>query len=479
MTGNHLRVTKGQPLVAAGVDAEKKPVYHLVVAARKDPDSGELADRYLSDDDWRDIAETYMDRLGLAPYGDDLAVRWIAVRHADDHVHIVATLARQDGRRVWPRNDFWRAGEASRQVEAKYGLSVTAASDRTAAKRASYAETQKADRRGQGEPVRYTLRRSVRTAAAGATSLNQFFELLRDDGLLIRERRSERNPEQITGYAVALPESVDPGGKPIYFGGGKLAADLTLPKLRRRWDVSTPQDDGNGAGVDGSGGRHGPGRAGATTDSANARRGAPAGRDRHRLTPDERSRIWEQATSAAARATDQMLAAAGSDPSAAADAAWAAADFLAAAARVVEGRRGGPLTVASDEYERAARELWGRVPQPSKAGQGLRTASVLLATARFVGHHENKQLLALLAQLAALTDAVTRLRENQHRAAQAAAARRAVEQLHLTSTQRDSVRAGSAAAGATRAQHGATYDVGRAHPGPEQGLGNPRRGPSR
>ena len=104
-----------QPLVAAGVDAEKKPVYHLVVAARKDPDTGELADRYLSDDDWRDIAETYMDRLGLAPHGDDLAVRWIAVRHADDHVHIVATLARQDGRRVWPRNDFWRAGEASRR----------------------------------------------------------------------------------------------------------------------------------------------------------------------------------------------------------------------------------------------------------------------------------------------------------------------------------------------------------------------------
>jgi Relaxase/Mobilisation nuclease domain len=469
-----------QPLVAAGVEAEKKPVYHLVVAARKDPASGELADRYLSDDDWRDIAETYMDRLGLARRGDDLAVRWVAVRHADDHVHIVATLARQDGRRVWPHNDFWRAGEASREVEAKYGLSPAAASDRTAAKRASYAETQKAARRGQREPARYTLRRQVRTAAAGASSLGEFLELLRDDGLLVRERHSERNPGEITGYAVALPESVDPGGTPIYFGGGKLAADLTLPKLRRRWDIATPQDDGNGAGVDGSGGRHGPGRAGATPDSATGRRGERPGSDRHRLTPQERSRIWEQATAAAARATDQVhTAAAGSDPKAAADAAWAAADFLSAAARVVEGRRGGPLTTASSEYDRAARELWGRIPEPSKAGQGLRTAAVLLTTARFVGRHENKQLLALLAQLAALTDAVTRLRENQHRAAQAAAARRAVEQLHLTSTQRDSVRAGSAAAGATRAQQAATYDVGRAHPGPEQGLGNPRRGPSR
>jgi len=72
---------------------------------------------------------------------------------------------------VFPRNDFYRALEASRAVEAKYGLSVTAASDRTAAKRPTYAETQKAARRGHPEPVRDTLRRSVRTAAAGAASL--------------------------------------------------------------------------------------------------------------------------------------------------------------------------------------------------------------------------------------------------------------------------------------------------------------------
>jgi hypothetical protein len=42
---------------------------------------------------------------------------------------------------------------------------------------------------------------------------------------------------------------------------------------------------------------------------------------------------------------------------------------------------------------------------------------------------ETKQLLAILAQLAALADAVTRLREPQQRAAQAAAARQAAEQL--------------------------------------------------
>ena len=49
---------------------------------------------------------------GLAPAGDDAGVRWVAVRHAADHVHLVATLARQDGTRPKVWNDFYRVREA-------------------------------------------------------------------------------------------------------------------------------------------------------------------------------------------------------------------------------------------------------------------------------------------------------------------------------------------------------------------------------
>ncbi len=296
------------------------------------------------------------------------------------------------------------------------------------------AETQQAARRGHAEPVRDTLRRSVRTAAAGAASLTEFLDRLRDDGLLVRERTIERNPGEVTGSAVALPESVDPGGQPIYYGGGKLAADLTLPKLRRRWHVEVPS-----GGVPGSAGGKAAGARGASsasTSPTNSASSQGAGENRHRLSGEERAGIWEQATAAAARATEQIRTAGGSDPPAAADAAWAASDFLAAAAQVVEGHAGGPLTIAAGEYDRAARELWGRVPPPSPAGQGLRRASVLLTSARFVGRSETRQLLALLAQLAGLSDVVTRLRETQDRAAQAAAARRTAEQLRLTTAQR-------------------------------------------
>jgi len=69
---------------------------------------------------------------------------------------------------------------------------------------------------------------------------------------------------------------------------------------------------------------------------------------------------------AAASATEQIQASAGTDPHAAADAAWAASDFLAAAGRVVEGRRGGPLTDAASDYYRAAGELVGSLKKSAR-----------------------------------------------------------------------------------------------------------------
>ncbi len=92
---------------------------------------------------------------------------------------------------------------------------------------------------------------------------------------------------------------------------------------------------------------------------------------------------------------------------------------------------------------------------------------MLLASARFVGRGENTQLLALLAQLAALSDAVTRLRETQARVAQATAARSAAEQLRLTAGQLTSV-------GARRRARRQLRPAGRgcpstsAGPGPDQ-----------
>src|SRR5215469_16653856 len=90
-----------QPLAALGDRAPARPVWHCVARAAR-------SDRMLSDAEWADVAGEIMHRSGLAPRGEeDDAVRWVAIRHADDHVHIVATLARQDAGRPRLSNDYY------------------------------------------------------------------------------------------------------------------------------------------------------------------------------------------------------------------------------------------------------------------------------------------------------------------------------------------------------------------------------------
>jgi hypothetical protein len=75
-------------------------------------------------------------------------VRWVAIRHGGDHIHIVAMLARQDGRRPRVRNDRYRVREACLAAEERYALRRTAPGDRTAVCGASRAESAATGRGG-------------------------------------------------------------------------------------------------------------------------------------------------------------------------------------------------------------------------------------------------------------------------------------------------------------------------------------------
>lgn len=374
-----------QPHAALGPRGLDRPVWHCVVRAAP-------GDRTLSDAEWGRLAGDIMDRTGLAPYGqDDEAVRWIAVRHATDHIHIVGTLARQDGARPQFWNDYYRVREACQAAEERYGLRRTAPGDRTADHRPTRAECEKAYRQRRPEAPRVTLRRAVCTAAAGSGSEEEFFGRLREEGVLARVRCSTRNPGQITGYAVALTNDTACAGAPVWFGGGKLAADLSLPKLRARWDGAsvTPQL-------------------------------------RAQLTADERNAIWEHAARSAQEVRDQIRLCAATDPAAASDAAWAAADTLHAAAAILGS---GVIRQAADSYARAARLPYARIPRPTRAGNSLRQAARLLARATLTGQQPSAAHTGLVGQLISLVETVTELRQVQQHTAQAAAARRAAQHL--------------------------------------------------
>jgi hypothetical protein len=203
--------------------------------------------------------------------------------------------------------------------------------------------------------------------------------------VLVRQRFSARDSGQVTGYAVALPGDTTANGLPVWFGGGKLAADLTLPRLRRRWASG-----------------------------------------KERFTRNEQVAAWEIAARAARDASTQIRLFAASEPGRAADAAWAASDTLHAVASAVGSR---VLRRAADSYDRAARASYGRIPRPTPAGNSLRRTARLLSSG-VVGDDRTMALVVLVTRLAALAEAVAELRLAQQHAAQAVGARRAAEHLH-------------------------------------------------
>src|ERR1035438_2774830 len=169
-----------QPIAGLAGPVYEKPAWHCAVRAAP-------ADRMLSDAEWAQVAASIMDRTGLAPAGDDVGVRWVAVRHAPDHIHLVATLARQDGTRPGTWNDFFRVREACRNTEERFGLRSTAPADRTAARRPARSETEQAARRGWHQPPRGTRCPEVSAAAAGARMEHEFFARLTDAGVAVRK----------------------------------------------------------------------------------------------------------------------------------------------------------------------------------------------------------------------------------------------------------------------------------------------------
>ena len=192
----------------------------------------------LSDDEWAAIAHDVMHRTALSPYGqEDEAVRWVAVRHGNDHIHIVAMLARQDGGKPSLPWERYKVRAACLAAEQRYWLRSTAPADRTAARRPTRAENEKAARRGLDEAPRVTLRRQVTIAAASANSDQEFFARLDQAAVLVRKRFSVKNPGQVTGYSVAFPGDTTKDGGPVWYGGGKLAADLGSRILRQAADA--------------------------------------------------------------------------------------------------------------------------------------------------------------------------------------------------------------------------------------------------
>ncbi|MCZ4515982.1 relaxase/mobilization nuclease domain-containing protein [Streptomyces sp. ActVer] len=220
-----------QPVMALPKHARPaKHVWHTSVRATAD-------DRILSDEEWGEIARRIVAATGIDPGDGQPGCRWAAVRHADDHIHIVATLVCEDGSRPDDFRSGKRAQAECRLIEKELGLHQVASGDGTAAQRPTSAERHKAERQGRERTAREELRETVRRAVSGARSDEEFFDRLAAAGLLIRKRAAPSG--DLLGYKVALPDDLNKDGEPVFYPGARLAPDLSLPRIRERWPGGT------------------------------------------------------------------------------------------------------------------------------------------------------------------------------------------------------------------------------------------------
>ncbi|MFF7076022.1 relaxase/mobilization nuclease domain-containing protein [Streptomyces lavendulae] len=359
----------------AGDRAPDKHVWHCSVRAAPE-------DRILSDEDWAVIARRVLNATGIAPAGDPDASRWVAVRHADDHIHIVATKVRGDLTPARHWNDRPRADKELVAIEKEYGLRQVPRGDRTAARRPTRAEQEKARRTGRTVTAAERLRTTVRTAVAAATGTEEFFTVLRGTGVLVNVLHFPAG--DIRGYKVALPDDTNAKGEPIWFSGSTLAPDLSYPKINERLA---------------------PARS-TTADQ-------PSGR---------RRTAWQHVTDAATRIPEILAQA---DDATAQAHITVLAETLDALPLVAPADYKHQLAQAATAFERASRS---RVRAHHQQAQATRRA--VKAIVREPAPKDGAVLAILLDAILLAVVAAQHWHHTRHHDQQAEAARQAVEHLH-------------------------------------------------
>ena len=407
-----------KPRTAFEVEVKGGHVWHCSLSLRAE-------EGQLTDEQWNGIANDFVAAMGFDDHEDTKAsCRWVAVRHGlskngNDHIHLAVNLVREDGTKASVFNDYRRAQTAARALEVKHGLealeSVAAEratrgydpAEREAQARARARGKHERDRSqaGNGAPAwdqlpgvdrqdkvaaelradqpRHLLALKVRAASAASESEAEFVRRMRRTGLLVRPRFADGRTDVVTGYSVA--ERPQAGERPIWYGGGHLGRDLTLPRLRDGWS-DTPT-----------------GASEAAAEWSAAKRGrrivAPG---RETLAPDPQ--LWAARNAELAELVDRLRAVPVEDRDTWATVARQTSGALAVWSNATEDTP-GDLAAASEALSRSA-QTYQRTVRPQKAGTvAISGAAMLLASAVRSGQGAVAQA-AMVRQLLRLTQAV-------------------------------------------------------------------------
>lgn len=425
-----------RPRTAFDVGVKGGHVWHCSLSLRAE-------EGQLTDERWQRIAGEFVGKMGFDDAdGTKAPTRWVAVRHGlskagNDHVHLVVNLVREDGTKASIHNDQPRAQKACRELEREHGLEVLESAERgrasvgydpaeqqAAARRAARAAHEHARRQGtegrawQAVPAterarlieskltadqpRWDLARTVRACSTASADEAEFVRRMRRHGVLVRPRFADGRTDVVTGYSVAARPL--PGERPIWYGGGHLARDLTLPRLRQEWP-DTPT-----------------GAAAAVDEWAAARRQRrPAAPGRESSEPDPQ--LWRQVGQDLEALREQLRAVPIEDRDTWARVARQTSGAFAAWSTRVEPEP-GPLAATADSLARSA-ELRRSPQQPIRAGLPSAAGAALLLISAGQGGRGTVAQAIMLRQLANLAKALHdmhRADQDARRAAQLAAA---------------------------------------------------------
>lgn len=362
-----------------GVEVKGGHVWHCSLSVRAE--EGDLTDQK-----WADIANDFMDDMGFTEASGKAPVAWVAIRHGhskagNDHIHIAASMVREDGTKWSSHLDFKRAQDTARSLEKKYGLEEL--SPVYAMRGLRPGEREAAERRGAPEPERRSLARKVRACATAAADEAEFVRRFRRTGAMIKPRYAAGRDDVVVGYSVA--ERPPKGVRPVWYGGGHLAKDLTLPKLRNDWN-DNPQLATE-----------------AVAEWGAALRGRPpvnVGREANEPDPQ----MWERYSNEVAQLRETLRTVPLDDHATWAQVARETSGAFAAWSTATEATP-GPLAAAADELSKTAQLRRYPVRPIKSVGPSARGASMILMAATMSGQGTAAQAI-MLRQLLNVSKAV-------------------------------------------------------------------------
>ncbi|MET8390217.1 hypothetical protein ABZV14_45355 [Streptosporangium canum] len=296
---------------------------------------------------WAEVARTAIGRMEFEEAAGRAPCRWIAVHHGrsvggNEHIHLMVNLVREDGTLASTWNDRRTMSRVCADMERRYELAVV--EGRAGRGMPGYSKAEHQRMRAGEVPERQRIARLVRSCALVAGDEAEFVRRARRSGLSVRPRYG-KDGQEVVGYSVALrgreadaPDGATRGtgtAKQVWFGGGRLAADLSLPHLREHWPAPTAQSSAKALaqwsrGADVAGPREAPERV--------VYEGA----------------VWRQAVARVDAVVAQLGQSAPQDAALWSSAARHAAALMAGLSARLEEESPGPITTTADLLARAA-----------------------------------------------------------------------------------------------------------------------------